>query len=658
VFVGLAYSPDGTRLAAASSDPNIRVWNLNQLDAAPLLLRGHEDAVLTVAFSADGTRVASGGSTITPLSQLGLYSTEGKRLAGGANGMVRVWDLRTPDVPPLRLAGQRDAILAVLFSPRGSSVSSASADGTVRSWVTGNPLTSTVVLDARSKALAIANEPYKRRLLSLAGPTTALDPGFSMTALDDIAKGQSSFFMAALSPDLTQLATAGFDRRTVRLWDLTNRGAVPRLIDVRGSVAALAWAPDSRHLAIGGGRPNVQVWDLANPASPPISRLQANVVVRAVAFSPDSARLAYQLSTGTESGFYVWDWREPVKPPTRLPGAPLPADSPLAFSPDGRQLAALNRGTGQIALWRLASGAADYLCARVWRNLTAEEWSSYIGSNTPYERTCSATSLGVRSVSQINVGRIVAGPQPLPAQPPNASVEPASALSVNYGPGCTFSGLRIEGSRLTITAPLSTLISIAYGSRGHDCRVPGVVVGGSDWIRSEPHEIHATVPDGQPRDAANLLANRNAPAIQAVLRTVLQERFKIQVRVETRDVAGYALTSSGQFSLTPVTPRARTPGGRTLTRRLDAEGRPYGDFWGSQVSMPDLTTWFKGILGSPVEDRTGLTARYDVELEFDQTGVVRPTLSAALQRIGLDLKPANIPMQVLVIDRAERPPGR
>jgi hypothetical protein len=46
------------------------------------------------------------------------------------------------------------------------------------------------------------------------------------------------------------------------------------------------------------------------------------------------------------------------------------------------------------------------------------------------------------------------------------------------------------------------------------------------------------------------------------------------------------------------------------------------------------------------DDRTSLTGRYDVELEFDQTGVARPRSLLQLQRIGLDLKPAKLPMQV------------
>jgi uncharacterized protein (TIGR03435 family) len=172
---------------------------------------------------------------------------------------------------------------------------------------------------------------------------------------------------------------------------------------------------------------------------------------------------------------------------------------------------------------------------------------------------------------------------------------------VEDGSGCTFSGVGIEGTRLTISAPLSTLMSMAYGSRDYDCRVPGVIVGGPDWIMSEQHDVHVTVPDGQPANAVSSLLNRSAPAIQAALKTVLEDRFKLRVRIETRDVDAYALTSIGTLALTPVTaPQPGIRSGRTLTRRLDALGRPYGDFYGGSVSMADLTIWFKGIVGAPV----------------------------------------------------------
>ena len=280
-----------------------------------------------------------------------------------------------------------------------------------------------------------------------------------------------------------------------------------------------------------------------------------------------------------------------------------------------------------------------------------------MGSNTPYESTCPAVSGGARSVNRINVGRIPVVPAPQPATPAAA---PAPGISRNFGEGCAFSGLRIEGTRLTITASLSTLISLAYGGPDHDCREAGVVQGGPEWVRSERHEIHVTVPDGLGSDAALRLASRAAPpALQAALRTVLEERFKLEVRAQTRDKAAYALTSNGQPTLTPSTPAdIGIRSSRSLIRRLDADDQPYGDLFLGQASMENLATAITGILGAPVEDRTGVTGRFQIALEFDQAGIARPTLSAALQKIGLDLKPANLPMQVLIIDRVERPPGR
>jgi WD40 repeat protein len=59
----------------------------------------------------------------------------------------------------------------------------------------------------------------------------------------------------------------------------------------------------------------------------------------------------------------------------------------VTFSPDGNRLAC-GGVDGTVRIWPLWTATADYLCTRVWRNLSVEEWRFDIGEGIPYERTC------------------------------------------------------------------------------------------------------------------------------------------------------------------------------------------------------------------------------------------------------------------------------
>jgi predicted NACHT family NTPase len=152
MVLSVAFSPDGERLASASADRTIKVWNTAG-GRLILDLKGHTDDILCVAFSPDGDRLASAssdskvkiwdadsGQEMQTLEghTFGVncvaFSPDGKRLASAsADKMVKVWDTVSGQVT-LTLKGHTFGIPSVAFSPDGKRLASAGFDRTVRVW--------------------------------------------------------------------------------------------------------------------------------------------------------------------------------------------------------------------------------------------------------------------------------------------------------------------------------------------------------------------------------------------------------------------------------------------------------------------------------------------------------------------------------------------
>jgi hypothetical protein len=106
----VAFSPDGTRLASASGDMTVRVWEATRGREARAL-RGHTDPVYSVAFSPDGTRLASASH----------------------DGTVRVWEAATGR-EALTVKGHTGLVLSMAFSPDGTRLVVRYADNSVKAW--------------------------------------------------------------------------------------------------------------------------------------------------------------------------------------------------------------------------------------------------------------------------------------------------------------------------------------------------------------------------------------------------------------------------------------------------------------------------------------------------------------------------------------------
>jgi WD domain, G-beta repeat len=148
----LDFSADGTRIASGGDDGTVRLWTLDGKPAAEPF-EGHKGGVYSVAFSPDGTRIASGGfdGTVRLWTLDGkpaaepftghkggvntvAFSPDGTRIAsGGDDGTVRLWTLDgNPAAEPFE--GHEGKINNVAFLPEGRRIVSAGVDGTVRLW--------------------------------------------------------------------------------------------------------------------------------------------------------------------------------------------------------------------------------------------------------------------------------------------------------------------------------------------------------------------------------------------------------------------------------------------------------------------------------------------------------------------------------------------
>jgi uncharacterized protein (TIGR03435 family) len=236
-----------------------------------------------------------------------------------------------------------------------------------------------------------------------------------------------------------------------------------------------------------------------------------------------------------------------------------------------------------------------------------------------------------------------------------ASIKLGDSLSNGTG----FS-LRQGGSLQVDTATLKAILQYAYSLRDFQ------ISGASGWMTSERYNIQAKgeIAEG-PADYRSMNDQQRKAAaelVRARLRQLLADRFQLVVHTETRQLPVYALVVAKN--------------GHKLKSNESPDGSPQSItqgramFKATRASMGSIAVGLSDITGRPVVDETGIQGYFDFEMKWTPDAgaaapdaaerptaeAVGPTIFTALQeQLGLKLESKKGPVQILVIDRAERP---
>jgi len=277
----VAWSPDSRRIASASLDRTVRVWDAST-GANVFTYHGHSDVVEAVAWSPDGKRIASGGADRTvqvwdattggnvltypghsDVVKAVAWSPDSRRIVSGSRDYTaQVWDASTGG-NVLTYTGHSNGVIgveAVAWSPDGRQIASGGGDGTVQVWdasTGGNVLTYT---GHSYDVKAVAWSPDGRRIVSGSSDNTA--QVWDATTGRNVLTYRGHFDVVnavAWSPDGRRVASAS-DDKTVRVWDATTGGNVLTYGGHSAIVEAVAWSPDGKRIASGSDDETVQIW--------------------------------------------------------------------------------------------------------------------------------------------------------------------------------------------------------------------------------------------------------------------------------------------------------------------------------------------------------------------------------------------------------------
>jgi WD40 repeat protein len=323
-LISAAFSGDGSRIVTASWDKTARVWDASTAKELTVL-RGHESGVMSAVFSPDGKRVVTASTDKT----------------------ARIWDAATEEELAV-LRGHQSALLSATLNFDGTRIVTASLDKTARIWDAVALKEILVVRGHEGGVNFAAFNPDGSRVVTASEDKTAriwdAETGTIIVTLSGHAGAVTS---AAFSPDGLRIVTASTDK-TAKIWDVDTGKEAGVLRGHSEQAVSASFSPDGTKIITASSDRTVRVWNAATWQL--IAVLRGQELMWFASYSPDGSRI---ITASADKTARIWSAQTGREIVTLL-GHRSQVGTAM-FSPDGSQIVTASEDT-TARLWNAATG--------------------------------------------------------------------------------------------------------------------------------------------------------------------------------------------------------------------------------------------------------------------------------------------------------------
>jgi WD40 repeat protein/Flp pilus assembly protein TadD len=355
---------------------DLRGWEWHRLqhisDQSCTTLRGHDEEVVSVAFSPDGKRIVSGdgyGTVKVWDTEMGnelatfrahtigmsfaTFDLDGKQIISASlYEKAKVWNAATGDeLKNIETYEGRDTY-CLAISPDRNFIVSGSGDGTIKVWDVVSGSKQITIRAHKTWISDVAFSPDSKLIVSGNRDGTIKVWDASTGAELVPLRGHNEWINdVKFSPDSKRIVSCS-DDNTVKVWDAATGNELMTLRGHEDWIYSASFSPDGKRIVSGSDDKTVKVWDVETGAE--LMTLQGHEeYVHSVLFSPDGERIV-----SGDVGGVVRVWDAVIRPEITTLRSHDAGDEAgrIAYSPDGKRIISANRDE-TIKVWDVETGA-------------------------------------------------------------------------------------------------------------------------------------------------------------------------------------------------------------------------------------------------------------------------------------------------------------